>query len=904
MGGRRYRVVSCLSLIALVVAGMAASDDELALQFLDEPAEGEYTVLCPVVLGGAGELRIAFDATEAGAVSYLRVADGVAALHRATEDGLRRVGAPRRLSARGPAELALQRRADRVRVIVAGELVLDQPWEGPPGGLVGVASVGALTARGVQVQPVEPPVFGDDFTRGAEEMATWETSGGVFRNTMVQAEGADPRLSANPFSLQVQTEAEALARTGYWFWDSYRLSASVKPVDAAAVGLCAWMQDDANYLALRWLAGDDRMAGARRLVLVRNGREQVLAQARGGFAPGEWYRLELRVTPGRVEALIDRDPVLAAPTTALAQGGVGLWTAGGEALFDDAAVVGAGVRELPEPEINPVFLADEVMSAEELFLPRSFWSAGDAAGQYWHSGEFFADATVRLPAELLTGEGLAVLLRARAGDSASGYRIDVAPAEAGVGLRLARDGVPAADTTGPLPDGEPLLIAVANATISVTAGERTLLSHTDARPLTGTRVALLDAPASAIDQATVVSEHFQDYLFNEAPTDWFAGKGQWGVTTRWPCEPGWTFFGGYGHQNPVVWSKHSYRGDLVLEWFGAIQSDNIDRIRYTHASDINATICGDGRSLSSGYGFIMGGWKNSRSAILRNGEIVAETTEVVLPDPNARDLSAHRGWTRLRAEKLGNRIRMWYEGRLILEYTDPEPLPVGRVGLWSFHNELVAGRVRLWYAREEPASVVRAPAVVTGDWEPTPRPAEATEIRNDFEVDGGEWEVRESAPGALLSFDRANPAGGRRSLRITNQEDGGQFTAYAVTTPFSAADWPLLSFDYRLTPGTRLNLYLLVNGRWHAVQLTAEQFEWDGVPVIAAIADARADGRWRHAEVNLLAALQDAYPEESSFAVTEVVLSPPWESYVRCGIGGNNRGATAWIDNFRIGPAP
>lgn len=894
-----------LGFAALVVTvQLAHARDDLSLRFIDDVAEGEYTILCPVVLGDRGELTLAFDVTDTGAMSYLRITDGVAALYRAGEGPERRAGERKQVTGRGPAELVLQRRTDRVRVIAAGELVLDVPWEGPIGGRVGVSSRGGLIASRPEVQPVEPPFLTDDFTRGAEEMATWETAGGVFRNTMVQAEGADPTLSANPFSLQVDTDAQALARTGYWFWDSYQLSASIKPVDADAIGLCAWVQDDANYLALRWQAGDERQRGARRLVLVRDGREQVLAQAPGGFAPGEWYRLELRVTPGRVAALIDRDPVLAAETRALAQGGVGLWTQGGEALFDDAIVTTPEARDIPEPEINPIFLTDEVMTAEELFLPRSFWSAGAAPGEYWHSGEFFADATVRLPAELVASGGLAVLLRADAGNTADGYRVDLTPVDEGLELALSRNGAPLENATATaLPESEPLQLAVAGGTVSVSAGDRTLLAYTDPQPLTGRHVALLDAPATAVDAASVISDHFQDYLFNEAPTDWFAGKGQWGVTTRWPCEPGWTFFGGYGHQNPVVWSKHSYRGDMVLEWFGAIQSDNLNRIRYTHASDINATICGDGRSLSSGYAFIMGGWNNSRTAILRNGEIVAETTEVLLPDPNARDLAAHRGWTRLRAEKLGNQIRMWYEGKLILEYTDPDPLPAGRVGLWSFHNELVAGRVRLWYAREEPASVVRAPAVVTGDWEPTPRPEDAVAIVNDFERDGGEWQVRETAPGALLAFDTEHPAGGARSLRITNQEDGGQFTAYAVTTPFSAEDWPLLSFDYRMTPETRLSLYLQVNGRWHAVQLTAEQFEWDGVPVLADVADAQADGRWRHAEIDLLEALQAVYPQESSFTVTEVVLSPPWESYVRCGIGGNHRGATVWIDNFRIGPA-
>ncbi len=66
---------------------------------------------------------------------------------------------------------------------------------------------------------------------------------------------------------------------------------------------------------------------------------------------------------------------------------------------------------------------------------------------------------------------------------------------------------------------------------------------------------------------------------------------------------------------------------------------------------------------------------------------------------------------------------------------------------------------------------------------------------------------------------------------------------------------------------------------------------------------ARADGEWHHPQVNLLEGLQHLYPQLSTPTVTHVVLSPPWESYAWCGIGGNGLGTVYWIDNFRIGPA-
>lgn len=899
---RRARCAALLAgvgLLALII-GPAHAAGEPSMRFLDETAEGEYSVLCPIVIEGEGELRVAFDVVD-GASSWVRIADRELTLHHLEGGVAERVGAAASVTASGPTELTVQRRTDRVRVIVGREVALDVPWDAPPGGRVGVTSSGSYVASRPMVQPVEPPLITDDFTRDADEMGIWETNGGSFTNTMVSAPRAEPEMSANPFSLHVSAEDDAVASGGYWFWDSYRVALSVKPVEAPQVELRAWVQDDANHLALRWEAGDEGAPGARRLVLTRDGVEHPLGRAPGGFEPGEWYRLELRVTPGHVEALIDREPVLAAETDALGQGAVGLALAGGDAFFDDLLVAPVDYPDPWPPRINPVFLEDEVMSDEELFLPSSFWSEAGTEGELRHVGEFFDDAVVSVPLQLLEGDGLSVLLRADGEVPAGGYHVDASLTEGRLAITLGRNGAPIASEAAAVTGEEPLRVGVAGDTVQVGQGEREVLRFVDPRPLRGRTVALLDAPDGAAELVTVFSEHFRDYVFGASPTDWFAGRGEWGVTTRWPCEPAWTFFGGTGVENPVVWTKHSYDGDIVVEWFGAIQSDNVNRARYTHPSDINTTICGDGRVLRSGYSFILGGWSNTRTAILRNGEVVAETDEVLLPDPNARNLSAHRGWSRVRMEKLGNRIRVYYEKQLVLEYTDPDPLPGGRVALWSFHNELVAGRVRLWYAREGAPGVVRRPERRVTQLQPTERPAEATEVFNDFEEDSGEWVALESAPHVLLELSSGGADGDGTCLQITNQEDGGPFAVAAVTTPFEVEQWPELSFDYRLTPEVRVNLYLLIDDRWHAVKLTGEQAPWDDVPVIAGVPQVRADGRWHHARVDLLAGLEEIDADLPPATVTQVVLSPPWESYALCGIGGNGWGTRYWIDNFRIG---
>ena len=932
-------------IIAALVVGLAGAgsppapaqapaEANFAYRFLDEPVQGAYDVICPFRLESAPkagtELRIAFDVSDAG-LGYVRLSQGKAAAFREAGGQAQQVGeaAPWELQAPplpvgdgNPAlqGLTLQRRPDRVRLIAYDRVVLNLPWEGPLGGQVGVGARGAGLVLGEPLlQEVARPWLADDFTREGREMAAWQTFGGVWENTMVKAPGAEAVRSANPFALQVAADGQALATAGLWFWDTYQTSVSVKPKGAEAVGLCAYLRDARNYVLLRWRAGPEDAPGARQLLLMRDGTEQVLAQGDGGFLPGEWYQLALRVTPGRVEAFIDRDPVLAADTPALGQGGVGLCAQGGEALFDDALVAPPGAWDATAATVNPVFVSDQVMAAQELYLPRGLWRVGNA-GEYWHWGEFFDDATVVVPAQAQPNLGVVayisqtlaplpalaevqgIVLRGDGASLAQGYAVSLAVVGDQVTARLARNGTEVANGAAPVApaETEPLLVTARGDTVSVLQGDREVLAYRDPEPLQGRKVALVGASAAALDQVSVVSEHSQDYPFCSGPTDWFGGKGLWDVTTRWPCQPGWTFFGGTRDENPVLWTKHRYEGDIVLEFFANVQMDLPPPPGYSHPSDVNAELCGDGRSLDSGYSFVLAGWNNTKAAILRQGEVVAETPWAFV-NPISSNPEFHRHWFRVRAERLGNQVRFWVDGKQLLEYTDPDPLPGGRVALWSFHNGLMVGRARLWYADERPGGVVRTPPVREAALPPVPRTS-AAEVTNDFEADPGEWQTVSTAPGPYLELDGTTAAAGRQSLKVTNDVEGGPFAVYAVTTPFRLADWSQLSFDYRLPPDVKVNLYLYVNGRWHAVGLTATQEPWDGVPVLSQVPGVEADGEWHHAQVDLLGPLTQMYPLFKAFVVKYVALSAPDESYVRCGLGGNHRGAHFWVDNFRIGP--
>jgi hypothetical protein len=102
-------------------------------------------------------------------------------------------------------------------------------------------------------------------------------------------------------------------------------------------------------------------------------------------------------------------------------------------------------------------------------------------------------------------------------------------------------------------------------------------------------------------------------------------------------------------------------------------------------------ICSNGRDASDGYNFMFGGFNNQKTCITRNKKTVASTATHIIPVSS----NIHRRWFYLRIEKRGNRLRYFLDGRMILEFTDPELLEGSRVGFWTYNNGIMIARVRI-----------------------------------------------------------------------------------------------------------------------------------------------------------------------------------------------------------------
>jgi hypothetical protein len=521
-------------------------------------------------------------------------------------------------------------------------------------------------------------------------------------------------------------------------------------------------------------------------------------------------------------------------------------------------------------------------------------------GVAWNWGFYPQGVRAELGVGHLTAP-LTLLLHGDGSTTANAYAVTLQRNGAEVQASLIGPGTRAASGTAAVADVDVCAVETTGDTVRVTCGGREVLTFRDPEPLPGRLLGLVGANTDHLGNLQVTAPGFLDYAFDAAPTDWFSSKGLWQVTTRWPCQPGWTFFGGTHDENPVLWTKHAYAGDQVLEFFANLPMDCPPPPGYSRPSDIDAALCGDGVDLGSGYALIFAGWRNTKSAILRKGQIVAETAEAVLVNPTSANFEFHRHWFRVRAEKLGNRVALSVDGREILSYADPDPLPGGRAGVFSFHNGLMVGRARLWFEEEQPGGVV--PGRLVGS--PPPAAAARTEnapTANDFESDTGEWQTFSNPPSVELALDAGTRAAGQRSLRLRNLISGGSLGVYATTTPFRLTDAHRLSFDYRLPPGVAVNAYIYAGRQWHAIRLSAEEPAVGGPPVLGAIEGVACDDAWHHATFDLLPPLAALHPDLPVISVKYIAFAAPEESYVRCGIGANRRGATFWMDNFRVEP--
>ncbi|MFA4987156.1 MAG: hypothetical protein WC712_11265, partial [Candidatus Brocadiia bacterium] len=181
--------------------------------------------------------------------------------------------------------------------------------------------------------------------------------------------------------------------------------------------------------------------------------------------------------------------------------------------------------------------------------------------------------------------------------------------------------------------------------------------------------------------------------FTHAPAFWTELSGLWGTTTRWTCDPRWSYFGCDGESNAVVVSKPVFSGDRYMDFYFA-PAMLTNQTPYIRNSDILLGFSSSVEDPYSGYFVHMSAELDRKTVLYRNGIPVSETLGRRLPDTTfVNDHNPVHDWHRLRFEIAGGVVRLLLDGAQILRFDDPAPPPSGRAVVGTFRNSVLFASV-------------------------------------------------------------------------------------------------------------------------------------------------------------------------------------------------------------------
>jgi hypothetical protein len=528
--------------------------------------------------------------------------------------------------------------------------------------------------------------------------------------------------------------------------------------------------------------------------------------------------------------------------------------------------------------------------------PSSSWLAVEGGGHIYEGG-IFGDLDIELTntAYISATDDWALILSDSRQKSAASLKVSSSK------VSLSIDGKAAGSIDLPAgfqKSGFHLAIKKRERSIEVVLGEKTLL-HANVSDSNRWNRLLFQPVATKLSPSyfSVRSPKMTDIIFSGAPVQWWAERGQWDIHPRWPCDDRWSFLGGLNSESPVLWSKRRYDGDMVLDAWIALYMDNVGEasVGYKYISDLNVTLCADGRNLDSGYSFQFGAKGNTVSQIRKGSEVVSETPLVRMIAPRRMHIGWQRHWYHLRVIKSGKKVSFLVDGIPTLEYEDSKSLPGGHVALWTWRGGLMVARSRI---AAENISLPQRPTyglTLAGNdessWKVTNKPVQ---LVCDFENGTGGWSTNEGH-----EADAGQATEGRRKyLQVRNRIAGGSLGIVAGLKAFDAMQFPKLTFDFIADESVKVNLFAVVNGAKVSIPMTAGEDVSDSL-VLSSI-NVKADGKWHSLSYDLLAALKAKLPVASQYSVQNLQFAAPFAEYLRSGIGGNRFGQSYGLDNFAL----
>lgn len=806
----------------------------------------------------------------------------------------------------------------RMQVYLDGDLMFDAVDRDATGGKVGLYVEGMKEA------------FFDDITVETNPDYVFDRNDTWIRNSAFRSgqwkfelnATSDIAGASGPHFLIVDSNEASHYWLGNAGWQDQVMDLQFKnPSGKGWVGIGFGAKNPQNFNMVRWTSESSTTEQRLQLVRVASGKETVVASAPVGFDPKARHVLQVDFSePNHIKAYADGVLKIRENAAGMEGGALGVYASGARGAAIDNLTVSFEKMQGKEKIVNnEIFKTDPFMllwSSEK----GDWFPVKDVTNAYWHKGDFHGPFSVTLP----PAAGTQVNVSAATHDFSSGYALQIAAESDGTPKAvLKRQAETVAQGIAPAASGNSLTLHREDEFLWVTLGDREILTYHDTQPVRGTLVGLMLPTAVELDKVKLERYHVIDHLFETAPTDW-TRIGTWEITNRFSCTPTWSHMTARTDQVAVLWNKFELEGDCTIEYYAGMRMQSARPLSYPRTGDINLTFCADGKDLSSGYSYLVGawdpGWTSKYTQLLRKTEMVAQTDRYLIPrvreGQGGRQIEVpliadgrpiHGAWYYIKVRKIGDKIECYFDNELVLTYEDKNPLKGKYFALWTQDNEIVVARMKVSYEnfrtpqrlRKAPPEL-RVPADSGGAYINISSPSHPG-LDFDFENSFQGWKTTDPEQGAFLELDDSNRSTGKRCLRLTNVNTGGDFGA-KVPVPYGfdllkVAD---LSFNYKINHEARVNLYLKIRGRNHFIEFTGDPSESELLPRIGKIEGVVQDNQWHHASFSLGSALRSLYPKDTTLMLDELTLGNLHEGYLRAAFGGNYGGTTYCLDDFQM----
>jgi len=561
-------------------------------------------------------------------------------------------------------------------------------------------SDGAPDLAGLSVRPLAPPAFEDDFQRGAEGLAEWSAVSGIWRPDSVQdawlrVDGHPPK-AARLFG----AGSPGLLVTGLPLWAESATQVAVKFEQPGEAGIVFGYRSPQDYSYLVVKAGDE---GFARLGCVVAGQDRVISGAAMPVPLGAWLGLRVENNLLSISAFVGHTPLMRpdvfAPFPAV--GKAGLIVSGPGAVFDDFRVSPLSPAAGGEPLLRRAELFHTSFAAEQT-ADKGKGRMLRLVGGALKPGPGLSAAVARGAGESmlrLSGKGVMWLHQASPGDADFRVRLRPAPpattrliiaaSEAG-GYEL----VISKDKVGLWRQGKELsfkpaagLIWPAEArlwrqgrTVRGCAGAVELKAE-DAEPLEGGRVGVAVEGETELLEMTLANNLASASRFDDVETDWRPSAGQWVEHGGMTCMAWSYWISARAEPVALLWNAFAWPADFTASvWAGeATLGEETRTHKHFPYHSVQFIVAGNGRDLDKGYRFsIAEGPGKDLTRLYRNGVVMAETRafRIVM----GGHCNNPRGF-QITVQRQGARLTLLMDGRTLIDFTDPQPLGPGQIGI-------------------------------------------------------------------------------------------------------------------------------------------------------------------------------------------------------------------------------